>query len=420
MDNTKVLGLPAEQGRWLLVPLGIIVLLCLGTAYSWTIFRTSVQETLQTSATDSLLPFTVLLVVFSILMPLTGFYIERFGPRRTIALGAIIMGIGYIASGFASNIASLVLTYGVVAGAGVGVVYGVPLAVVAKWFPDKKGLAVGTTVIGFGLSPLITAPLANHLIKANAPEGWRDTLVTFGIAFTILMLLIALTMKYPPQGWLPRGWTAPLASSRVSSSGVPMLQSRSFYGLWLCFVIGTFVGLAAIGTARQVAKEIIQIESADFTAFTVSLFAIFNGLGRPFFGWFADRFTPRLGAIICYVLLIIASILMWSAGPGAVSLYLAAFCMITFAFGGWLALAPTATLIFFRPEDYAKNYGIVFTAFGMGALLGTLTAGRIRDLFGSYQLFFGVTLVLAAVGIVLAVFLLKRSPTTALGAELET
>jgi MFS transporter, OFA family, oxalate/formate antiporter len=358
--------------------------------------------------------------VFSILMPLTGFYIERFGPRRVIAFGAVIMGLGYIASGFASNITMLVLTYGIIAGAGVGIVYGVLLAVVAKWFPDKKGLAVGTTVVGFGLSPLITAPLANHLIKTNAPEGWRDTLVTFGIAFTIIMLLAALLMQYPPQGRLPRGWTPPVTPSRVSSSGVPMLQSRSFYGLWLCFVIGTFVGLAAIGTARQVAKEIIQIESADFTAFTVSLFAVFNGLGRPFFGWFADRFTPRLGAIVCYVLLIIASILMWSAGPGTVSLYLVAFCMITFAFGGWLALAPTATLIFFRPEDYAKNYGIVFTAFGMGALLGTLTAGRIRDLFGSYQLFFGVTLALAAIGVVLAVFLMKRLPSTAVAAELES
>jgi MFS transporter, OFA family, oxalate/formate antiporter len=165
MNDIKILGLPAEKGRWLLIPLGIIVLLCLGTAYSWTIFRTPVQQTFQSSATDSLLPFTVLLVVFSILMPITGFYIGRFGPRRVVAVGAIIMGIGYILSGYANSIPAIVLTYGVIAGAGVGIVYGAPLAVVARWFPDKKGIAVGSTIIGFGLSPFITAPLASEMNK---------------------------------------------------------------------------------------------------------------------------------------------------------------------------------------------------------------------------------------------------------------
>jgi OFA family oxalate/formate antiporter-like MFS transporter len=412
MNEIKVLGLSAEKGRWLLIPLGIIVLLCLGTAYSWTIFRTPVQQTFQSSATDSLLPFTVLLVVFSILMPITGFYIGRFGPRRIVAVGAIIMGIGYILSGFANSIPAIVLTYGVIAGAGVGMVYGVPLAVVARWFPDKKGIAVGTTVIGFGLSPLITAPLANEMIKANSPDGWRNTLIIFGIVFTLIMLAIATTLKYPPEGWLPASWTPAVNTSGLPPTrGVPMLRTSTFWGLWLCFTIGTFAGLAAIGIARQVAEEVVKLDKAGI-AWNVSLFAVFNGLGRPLFGWIADRFTSRYAAIAAFVLLLIASLIMVGTGEGAAFSYRFAFCLITLAFGGWLAIAPTSTLLLFRTEDYAKNYGIVFTAFGMGALLGTLTAGQVRDIFGSYSHFFYVTAALAIVGIVLAVFMLKRTPAT--------
>ncbi|MFH7026407.1 MAG: OFA family MFS transporter [Heteroscytonema crispum UTEX LB 1556] len=406
MSDLKLFGLPAQKGRWLLIPLGITVLLCLGTVYSWSIFRKPLEKLLNVGATESLLPFTVLLVVFAILMPITGFYIDRFGSRVVTAVGGIIMGLGYLLSSRDGNIPMLVITYGVIAGIGVGIAYGVPLAVVAKWFPDKKGLAVGLTVIGFGLSPLITAPLAIQLIKSY---GVRQTFVILGIAFTIIILAISTTLKTPPIGWKPTGWNPPaLARANVfGGNGVEMLQTRTFYGLWLCYTIGTFAGLAAIGISSPLAQEIIKLDK-DTAAMTVSLFAVFNGMGRLVFGWLTDRFTPKFSAIASFTLILIASIMMLNASQGDVLTYLVAFSLFTFSFGGWLAIAPTSTLILFRPEDYAKNYGVVFTAFGVGALGGTLLAGRIRDLFGSYTTFFYPTAAMAIVGIVLAVFMLKR------------
>ncbi|MBE9098001.1 L-lactate MFS transporter [Vacuolonema iberomarrocanum] len=412
-DATKILGLPAEQGRWLLIPLGITVLLCLGTVYSWSIFRTPLEELLGISATESLLPFTTLLVVFAVLMPITGFYIDRFGARVVTAVGGVIMGLGYILSSFAGNITTLVLTYGVMAGIGVGIAYGVPLAVVARWFPERKGLAVGLTVVGFGLSPLITAPIARNLI---ASRGVMPTFITLGMAFTLIILVISLTMKMPPAQWQPAGQEPPHADSTGSSESTPLFQSRSFYGLWFCYVIGTFVGLASIGIASPVAQEIINLDP-NTAALSVSLFAIFNGLGRPFFGWFTDRFNARTAAIASYVLIIIGSIMMLNASAGQTASYLIAFCLFTFALGGWLAIAPTATLMLFPAKDYAKNYGIVFTAFGVGALLGTLLAGRLRDLVGSYTAFFYPTMALAAVGVVLAIFMLKKNSATSLSQE---
>jgi MFS family permease len=407
MNNIKLFGLPAEKGRWVLIPLGITVLLCLGTAYSWSIFRKPLEKLLNINATESLLPFTVLLVVFAILMPITGFYIERFGSRVVTAVGGMVMGVGYLLSSIDNNALALVITYGVIAGIGVGIAYGVPLAVVAKWFPDKKGIAVGLTVIGFGLSPLITAPIARSLIDSY---GVRQTFVIFGVAFTAIILVISTTLKTPPTGWKPAGWNPPVnVRENISATNrLEMLQSQSFYGLWLCYTIGTFAGLAAIGISSPLAQEIIKLDAAT-AAMTVSLFAVFNGAGRPVFGWLTDRFTPKFAAIASYMLMLIASIMMLNAGQGDVLTYLVAFSLFTFSFGGWLAIAPTATLTLFRPEDYAKNYGIVFTAFGAGALGGTLLAGRIRDIFGSYTAFFYPTAALAILGIILAVFMLKRS-----------
>lgn len=407
MERTKVFGMAPEQGRWLYIPLGLIVLLCLGTVYSWSIFRKPLEKALSIGATESLLPFTVLLVVFAILMPVTGFFIDKYGCRTVTAVGGVITGLGYILSSFANDISTLVFTYGVIAGAGVGIAYGVPLAVTARWFPDQKGLAVGLTVVGFGLSPLVTAPIAKTLIETyTVPQSF----LILGIAFTILILLISTTLTFPPTGWKPASSESSQSVKMTANDDVQMLQTSSFYGLWICYTIGTFVGLSAIGISSPVAQEIIKLDAGTAAA-TVSLFAIFNGLGRPLFGWIADKYKPRNAAVINYVLILIASILMSSAGEGNVASYLVGFCLFWLSLGGWLAIAPTATLTLFNPRNYAQNYGIVFTAYGVGAFLGTLVAGRIRDIFGSYTYAFYVTAVLAIVGIICAWFLLKRSWT---------
>ncbi|MCU0550723.1 MAG: OFA family MFS transporter [Leptolyngbya sp. Prado105] len=401
-NHVTLFGLPAEKGRWLFVPLGIIVLLCLGTVYSWSIFRKPLESLLKINATESLLPFTVLLVVFALLMPVAGFLIDRYGARLVSAIGGIVAGLGYIFSSFDANAFTLVITYGIITGAGIGIAYGVPLAVAAKWFPDKKGIALGTTVIGFGLSPLMTAPLAKNLIDNF---GVRQAFVILGIAFTAIIVAISLTLKMPPEGWTPRGWTP--SPKAIASQGARMLGTQSFYGLWICYTIGTFVGLAAIGISSPVAQEIIKLDR-NTAAMTVSLFAIFNGLGRPLFGWIADRFSVKHATITTYVLILIASILMINAQAGQVATYLSAFCLFWLCLGGWLAIAPTATATLFDAESYAKNYGIVFTAYGVGAVFGTILAGQIKDTFGSYTLFFYPTAVLAIVGIIVATFMLKR------------
>ena len=400
-----VFGLPANRGRWLLIPLGMTVLLCLGSVYSWSIFRTPLEGEFNIGATESLLPYTIALVFYAVLMPIAGFYIPRLGTRIMTTIGGIFVGLGYILSSFAPNIETMTLTYGVIAGTGVGITYGVPMVVVARWFPEQKGLAVGLTIIGFGLSPLVTAPLANNLIDAYTV---RPTLRILGIVFTLLILGTAIALKLPPKDWHPQGNLSPQSSSN-STLVYPAnpLKSRSFYGLWICYTIGTLVGLSAIGISSSVGEEIIDIDPG-LAASSVSLFALFNGISRPLFGWLSDRFKPHYVAIASYTLILVACVLMVNARQGQVATYLVAFCIFWFCLGGWLAIAPTTTLRFFSPDRYAQNYGIVFTAYGVGALLGTLTTGIIRDWFGSYTYTFYPMAMLALVGILVASIMLKR------------
>jgi MFS transporter, OFA family, oxalate/formate antiporter len=408
MDDLKLFGLPARQGRWVLIPLGIVAQLCLGTVYSWTIFRKPLEAALNLKAgsTESLLPFALLLAVFSVLMPITGRYIERLGPGRVTAIGGILTGLGYWLSGFVSNIPMLLLTYGVIAGAGVGITYGVPIAVAAKWFPDRKGLAVGLTVVGFGLSPLITIPFAKSLI---GEYGISKAFMILGITFASLICLVATQMRFPQKSWLP--------TPTGSVSGVPesaaenLLAEPNFYALWICYTIGTLSGLMAIGISSGVGEEIIKLDKGT-AATAVSIFAIFNGVGRPIFGWLTDLLKPRKAAILSYMMILIASIIMINTGEGQKLSYFFAFALFWMSLGGWLAIAPTATLSLFAPQNYAKNYGLIFTAYGVGALASAFIAGSAKNIFGSYTFAFYPTAILAIVGIVVASFTLQPTKST--------
>jgi MFS transporter, OFA family, oxalate/formate antiporter len=378
--------------RWLAVPAGLCVLLCLGTVYSWSIFLRPVAARYGESVTDALLPFTALLVMYAAAMLPGGRLIDRWGARRTLVFGGALTGAGYIASAFAPSIWVLVLTYGVVAGTGVGMAYGVPLAVVARSFPGRRGLAVGLTVVGFGLSPLITAPLARWLI---AGHGLETAFWVLGTAVIVIVTGLSPLLKMPA------------ASGQTTPGGVrELLARRSFWGLWVCYVCGTLVGLGAIGISASVGAELIRLDPG-VAAWAVALFAVCNGAGRPLFGWATDRYSPIVTATVAYTLTALACGGMLLAGPGSTGLYLLCFSTLWFCLGGWLAIAPTSTLRLFNPARYASNYGVVFSAYGIGAICGTLLAGRIRDLTGGFDGAF-VAFMIALVPGMLSAWLLLR------------
>jgi MFS family permease len=400
----------AEKGRWVLIILGMIINLCLGSIYSWSVFvgplTTHFTKTLGQSVTanEILLPFSVFLAFFAIAMPFTGKYIEKYGPRNITIVGGVLTGLGWLLSSFAGSVQWLYLFYGVIAGAGVGIAYGVPVAVAARWFPDRRGLAVGLTLLGFGFSAVLTANIAGYLIGVS---GVMNTFRVFGIAFIVLIVVLAFPLKFPQAGWRPAGWTPPVPTSGQAVTcefrREQMFKSSTFYALWACYFIGCLAGLMAIGIAKPVGTD-VGVE-AGLATMLVGVFAIFNGFGRPVFGVLTDKLTPRNTAMISFVLIAFASLLIWLFA--SVPVYIIAFIILWGCLGGWLAIAPTATGSYFGTGDYPRCYGVMFLAYGAGGIAGPQLAGFIKTTTGSYLGVFPYVLVLAVIGLVIAFALLK-------------
>ena len=403
--NLKLFGLVAEKGRWLLVIVGLLINVCLGSIYAFSIFRKPLESMWEITSSQSGYPFMVFLTVFAITMPLAGNLMARWGPRKTTMLGGLLVGTGWIAASFSPNIAILTLLYGVIGGAGVGIVYGCPIAVIAKWFPQKSGLAIGLTVMGFGVSALVMAPLMKIMID-HPGIGILQTFLYLGIALGIVILLLAQLLSFPPTGWIPAGTklTVGIATTVASTSDLnrqEMLKTRHFYALWATYTIGCLSGLMAVGIAFPVGTEIAKLNTT-MAALAVSLFAVFNGLGRPLFGAMTDKLGPQYTAIISFAMILSVSLLVSFFEQGNTILYLFTFCILWMCLGGWLAIAPTSTGIFFGKKHYAQNYGVVFTAFGAGAILGTLISSNIKDITGSYLGIFPILAGLAILGMIIA------------------
>ncbi|MDD1653480.1 MAG: OFA family MFS transporter [Methanomicrobiales archaeon] len=418
MEPVKILGMKAESGRWVLVLCGLTINLCLGTIYAWSVFKGPLQNYFTTTLGQQVtplamsLPFSVFLAMFAIAMPFTGKYIESLGPMKVAMIGGILTGLGWLLASVATAPWHLTLMYGVIGGLGVGIAYGVPVAVSTRWFPDRKGLAVGLTLLGFGLSALLTADLAKWFI---AQQGVISTLQIFGISFIVIMILLSLPLCFPPSGWKPEGWNPPARKPgealACECNRSEMLRSTSFYALWICYFIGCLAGLMAIGIVTDMAKQ-LQVATIFFLA-PAGFFAIFNGGGRPLFGALTDRLNPRNTAVLSFVLIALASLMLWVSPTAGV--FILAFAILYLCFGGWLAIAPTATASYFGTCDYPRCYGVVFLAYGAGALVGPTLASSIQTASGSLLGVFPYVLGLSLIGGAIAWFLLKPPVKAAAG-----
>ena len=406
-QDVKVFGMSANAGRWIFVILGMVVNMCLGAVYAYSVFKKPLETMFNATATQGNLPFMAFLAMFALFTFFSGRFIDKMGPRIVMIVGGIVVGVGWILTYFASSMMMVVITYGIIGGAGVGIVYGGPVSVATKWFPDKKGLAVGLSLLGFGASAFVTAPLAKNLIAAYS----NNPLPAFGImgaGFLIVTVILSIFMRFPEAGWKPAGWNPPQAAGgpvKTFTAG-QMLKTSSFYGLWLCYILGATAGLMAIGISATVGREVIGLDVGTATLL-VSVFAIFNGIGRPIFGALSDKITPKGAAILSFIIIAAASFMMLSAGKGSTGLYAGAFCGFWLCLGGWLAIGPAATATFFGLEGYAQKYGVVFSAYGLGAIIGGIISGSAKDTFGSYIAAFYPTAGMAIAGIIIALLLLK-------------
>jgi OFA family oxalate/formate antiporter-like MFS transporter len=446
-------------GRWMIVVVGIIIQLCLGAIYAYGAVRGDLSNYFKAlmgiailtakgvtfvgnplldpqvvafvkdatmkgpNALDMTWPFIIFLGVFALTMPLAGPYIQKMGPKKVGMIGGALCGLGWLAASYASSPTMLIPLYAVIGGLGVGIAYGVPIACSAQWFPDKRGLAVGLTVLGFGFSSALISYAT--LFMKSAGYQIMNILQVYGIAFIIITIVASMYLRFPPAGWKPAGWSPPTpvagAAQKIDFMRNEMTKTGTFKGLWLCYTIGALAGLTAIGIVGPVGKEVMTNAGMSAAASTTLVFqlilpfAICNGLGRPIFGTLTDKLTPKNAAIVTFVGIIVACLLMYMS-YSSVMAFIVSFCLLWGCLGAWLAIAPTATATYFGMKDNAKNYGLVFTAYGVGAVVGgivsaeiaaTTTAAKGATFLDAYRPFFLVVAVLAVLGVVIAFMLLK-------------
>lgn len=245
----------ASNFRLKYIILGLLIMLMIGTVYSYSVFRVALETEFNISTSLSGVPYMVALASYALFMLIGGRFVHKLNPRNMMLAGGLLVALGWILSSLTTNIVIFTLTYGFMSGAGVGIVYGVPLAVVARWFPEKKGLAVGTVLIGFGLSPIITAPLASFLVNQFSV---MSAFFYLGIGFIILLPLLSWPFKYPNENEMNLNHSQ-ITEMPITINTQDMINNKTFKGLYLNFILGTMIGLMLIGLTANVGVEFIGL-----------------------------------------------------------------------------------------------------------------------------------------------------------------
>lgn len=391
--------------RWRIVLAGFLLALMGGTSYAWGVLVLPLMDRFGWTKAEAVLPLTVFLVVFALTMVPAGALQDRLGPRAVATAGALLFFVAYALAalvGWSGSPWWLVTSYGLLGGAACGLTYACIAPPVRKWYPDRPALAVSTAVMGFGLAALVVAPVkSEYLIVVHGIEG---TFVAIGVATLLVSLAAARMLRNPPPGWSPPGTPAAAAAPAADLSPAQIWRTARFWQVWLAFASVISGGLLAIALLPAYGQA-IGLDSVQ-AALAISVFAAFNGFGRPLGGWLADRYgvLPVMRATYVVQAVVLLAFAWLVRDP--LALYVAA-ALLGWGFAVTLGLFPVLTAAQFGMRHFGANYGLVFTAFGAGAMAPLWTAW-LHDVTGSLGVAFTAAGVLAALGLGLCAALRQR------------
>jgi MFS transporter, OFA family, oxalate/formate antiporter len=277
----------------------------------------------------------------------------------------------------------LYLSYGLIGGIGLGFGYIVPVAVLVKWFPDRRGLITGIAVGGFGAGALITAPVATRLIQSI---GVLSTFAYLGIAYFIVTAGAGLCMQNPPDGWRPEGWTpTALESSQRARTDYTLrqaLRTWQWYALWMLLFLNTFAGISIISQEAPIFQELVGV-TAVVAASMVGIASIGNAFGRVFWAWVSDLMTRRATFVVMFLVQVL---LFWFLPhAGTVSLMTILTFIVLMCYGGGFGTMPAFAADYFGTKNVGPIYGLMLTAWGVASAVGPLLIAYMRDTTGSYR-----------------------------------
>lgn len=422
MSELQITGNPR---RWPVVLGALIIQICLGSIYAWSIFQTALRGALYTwPSLWTQLPFAAGLASFAGFMIWAGRWQDQIGPRKVATLGGILLGLGYLLASLVDIISSgnpligtiwLIVTYGIISGAGIGFAYVCPIAALVKWYPDKKGTITGIAVAGFGAGALVFGYVETWLLGLVGGFVGIPFMV-LGIIYLSLVVIGSQILRNPPDGWLPTGYK-PLEKTAegkgINFTPSSMISTATFWLLWFMFLFAATAGLMTLGNVKSASQAIDIITAADpvlwafIAALIVGVMSIFNAAGRIVWGAVSDKLGRIRTMTLMFILLAIGlfafALLSLTMSSWLVTIIVAS--LIGFCFGGNFALFPSSTADYFGSKNIGSNYGVLFTSYGVAGIIGGLTAGIIVDLTGSYFTAFIITGILAIIAILLGLIL---------------
>lgn len=392
--------------RWGIAVAGVFLQMALGAVYAWSVFRVPLAKQFGWSISEVTLTFTISIFVLGVAAFFGGLWLNRKGPRIVALTGGFLYGAGVFLASFSDHkLWWLYLTYGVIGGIGVGFSYIVPVAVLVKWFPDRRGLITGIAVGGFGAGALITAPVATRLIQS---VGVLSTFAYLGVAYLLVTVVSGYFMRNPPEGWKPEGWAptgtqATQRSTRDYTLG-DALRTWQWWALWLLLFLNTSAGISIISQESPLFQELGRV-SAVAAAGMVGVASIGNALGRVFWAWASDTITRRA----TFVMMFLAQVVLFWALPSINSpslLTIIAF-VVLMCYGGGFGTMPAFVADYFGSKNVGPIYGLMLTAWGFASAFGPLLIAYMRQASGTYH---GALHVIAGVMAVSVVLPLIVSP----------
>ncbi len=409
------------SNRWLIAIAGTIVMICLGTVYSWSVFTRPLIATHHWSNTQTTWIFALSIFFLGVGAVIGGRWQDRVGPRIVTTTGVALWGIGNLIAGIGLGSFGapwMDLTYGILGGTGIGMAYITPVATVTKWFPDMRGLASGMVVMGFGLGAFVfnqivaripsfaavaahatvyvnakdaatkagtvfnpsTIPLASQLTPADS-SAIAAVFIWSGIIFLIVGGLCALLLSNPPQGYTVPGAVAAAASSGYNFTPGEVLRTTQFYLLWLMLFLNVTAGILIISNAVPIYSDLTGATAAQ-AGVIYGFLAVFNGLGRFFWGAVSDRIGRNMAFALIFGIQVVVFFLMGGL-HSFVSVGIA-FAIVLLCYGGGFGTMPSFNADYFGTKFLGVNYGMIITAWGFGGIVGPLIAAFVKDRTGSF------------------------------------
>jgi len=393
-------GATTHLNRWWHVVGGMSMNLALGTLYAWSIFVAPLEKEFGWKRADTSTVFGIAVVVFALTFIVAGRLQDKYGPFRISLIGGILVSVGFFLCSYTHTLNWLYVCFGVIGGLGNGFGYSTPIPVMAKWFPDKRGLAVGLAVGGYGAGSAIFGPLCN--LKLIPAYGVHTTFQILGVIFLVMTVFGAFLLRNPPAGYKPPGWTpAPASKSAATTYDFTpgeVLRTPAFYFMWVAYALGTLAGLMVISQLVPFAKS-MKIPTEALQTMTIFIGAVGNASGRILSGWMSDA-LGRLNVLRLMIgVSMIAMPVLYLVGTQVTPLYVVVF-VVYWCYGTQLSVNGAAASDFWGTKNAGINYGMLFTAWGVAGYFGSKIGGQMYDKYHNYQMAFYTAGVLAAVALV--------------------